>query len=812
MKKQDLVFSKYAWMAVAAAVALIIIAAVAASSASLGAQIPRKDNNNSNSSPSATAAGAAGTGGESTPAATVSSSAATGSGGEKSVSSAGQRAGVYFPLFAHPGPLWDNMLVYRQAHPSLPWVAVVDPLHGPGKQYDATYARSIKKLQEADVTVLGYVSTRWAQKPPDAVKDDISKYKEWYGVDGIMLDEMISNPGFEGLYSNYTSYAKSLGMGLVIGNVGTNVSPSYAGTVDAISTVEGDRTPPLSWLKGWQLNYDRSNFVYIAYSQSWIDPKYVAESTKYVGMLYITDDTMPFPYDDFPAYFDEVLAVLDPQGNNSLRNLSVRASDLLGNASLEGMPVKVELLSSTSSPSSSPVPATGSAPTTTAAAAGEDSGITPFVHIGAVNSTYAVTALSNNSTYVFDHWDDGSRNPSRVVTLDSSKVLRAYYRTPSTPDLHSSVLVNALTTQGGQLSMWMNIASQNNGKDSGSGLTPVVVRAPSAAGGGGMNYAITASDHQHLVFDHWEDGSRNRTRTVSLSSPPPPPPLQQQGSNGDNNNLYLTAYYRFQEDPSLLDLTVDAYTLDGTEVRGLWSVITPVAAAGSNGGGGGGGGGAAGGYTPFTQVARSNMTYSIQAQDSGIYKFDHWENGSTNRTRTVVMPGSDATFSAYYSTPPAELRINFASLSGKGGPPTGLYAVVAPMSASAGGNDDGNNNTVGISRNDGGSSGSAAAAVPERVMTDSGPATFLGRLGSVYTIKVYDSADYVFDHWEDGSTAKVRHVMLSPALSSQSSTSADGGAGTTGGILEEQVTAYYRERGGGGAEEASVAKSQPPSP
>jgi hypothetical protein len=54
------------------------------------------------------------------------------------------RAGVYFPLFAPPGPLWDNMLAYRHAHPALPWVAIVDPHHGPGAQYDETYAKSIK--------------------------------------------------------------------------------------------------------------------------------------------------------------------------------------------------------------------------------------------------------------------------------------------------------------------------------------------------------------------------------------------------------------------------------------------------------------------------------------------------------------------------------------------------------------------------------------------------------------------------------------------------------------------------------------------
>jgi hypothetical protein len=111
------------------------------------------------------------------------------------------------------------------------------------------------------------VSTYWSQKDSELVKQDIGKYKEWYKVDGIMLDEMVSFAGAEGLYSGYSGYAKSLGMSLVVGNVGTNTLPSYVGTVDSIGTIEGDRTPPLSWLKGWQMDYDKSNFFYITYAE-----------------------------------------------------------------------------------------------------------------------------------------------------------------------------------------------------------------------------------------------------------------------------------------------------------------------------------------------------------------------------------------------------------------------------------------------------------------------------------------------------------------------------------------------------------------
>lgn len=582
------------------------------------------------------------------------------------------RAGIYFPLFDHPGPLWENMLIYRNAHPELPWVAIVDPSHGPGEQYDSNYARNIQRLQAANVTVLGYVSTLWAGKSPDLVKEDIGKYKDWYNVDGILLDEMISAPGFEGLYSNFTTYAKSLGMSPVIGNVGTDISPTYAGTVDSISTVEGDRTPPLGRLKGWQLNYDKSNFLYITYSQSWIDPEYIAESTNYVDSIYITDDTMPFPYDDFPAYLDEVVAVLDPQGNNNLRTLSVRASDLRGD-SLEGTLATVS-------------PADNTITTLQ----------TPLAHVGNVSSTYIVTALSN-STHIFDHWDDGSTDPSRAVTLDSSKVLRAYYRTPSTSDLHSSIVVNALTTQGGQLGMWISVLQE--GVDSGSGLTPLVSPAQD-----GRTYTVTANDHQHLVFDHWEDGTTERMRTIKPQE----------------DNMYLTAYYRIEKNPSLVDLTVDAYTLDGTEIRGLWSVITPPD------------GDTIGGHTPMTHVATTGVTYVVEAQDYEPYTFDRWEDGSTNRTRTVV-PGSDTTLSAYYGTPSADLQVSFVSLSGEQ-KLSGLNATVTAMGSS----------------------------VPlEHRETTSASMTFAGSLKSVFTVTAHDNNGYVFERWENGITDRTRNVILS---------------------------------------------------
>ena len=52
------------------------------------------------------------------------------------------------------------------------------------------------------------------------------------GITGICLDEMQSKPGKENYYKNLTEFSKSLGLNFTVGNPGTDVSPTYIGTVD----------------------------------------------------------------------------------------------------------------------------------------------------------------------------------------------------------------------------------------------------------------------------------------------------------------------------------------------------------------------------------------------------------------------------------------------------------------------------------------------------------------------------------------------------------------------------------------------------
>ncbi|MEO9294873.1 MAG: PQQ-dependent sugar dehydrogenase [Nitrososphaera sp.] len=61
---------------------------------------------------------------------------------------------VYFPLFAPPGPLWDNMLIYRQSHPSLAWIAIVDPPMGQGNNMILYMHRILKSCRPTTLLFL----------------------------------------------------------------------------------------------------------------------------------------------------------------------------------------------------------------------------------------------------------------------------------------------------------------------------------------------------------------------------------------------------------------------------------------------------------------------------------------------------------------------------------------------------------------------------------------------------------------------------------------------------------------------------------
>jgi len=224
---------------------------------------------------------------------------------------AASSTGVMIALYTYPDSTWDVVAQAKSAHPSVPVVAIINPNNGPGSSRDANYVSGIQKLHAAGVVVLGYDATGYASNSASSVKSVMDTWKSLYNIDGIFFDEMANWSGPESYYSGLTSYAKSLGYTMTVGNPGTDTLPSYIGTVDNLMIYEDAGLPPISALQSWHTSYDKSNFSMIAFAVNSISTSFLSSASNYVGYIDLTNDVLDNPYDSVPSYFGTLVADLD---------------------------------------------------------------------------------------------------------------------------------------------------------------------------------------------------------------------------------------------------------------------------------------------------------------------------------------------------------------------------------------------------------------------------------------------------------------------------------------------------------------------
>jgi hypothetical protein len=237
------------------------------------------------------------------------------------------KTGVYVALYMYPSSSgtgaqwWQKVYDEKVKHPSVPIVAAFNPNSGPGSFKDNNIASWVAKLKSAGVIMIGYTFDDYGSRSLSALKADADKYKNWYGADGLFIDEFTNKAGFETHYRDLTAYVKSIGMKMTMGNPGTDVPKSYIGTVDVINITEGRGYMPISWLQycincsasnGWHYQYDKRNFAYIRYDISSLDTAFEVNSSQWVGLLYITDgNDSDGRWFHLPPYFSTEVATLD---------------------------------------------------------------------------------------------------------------------------------------------------------------------------------------------------------------------------------------------------------------------------------------------------------------------------------------------------------------------------------------------------------------------------------------------------------------------------------------------------------------------
>lgn len=224
--------------------------------------------------------------------------------------------GLYVPLYVYPAgdglEQYGRLVRVRVAHPSVPVTVAINPSSGSGVQMDPNYEAAVSMLQAAGIVVLGYIYTSWGSRSISQALAEIAVYRQWYGADGIMVDEFSTDVQTAAYYKRIRDYARSLGMTFVMGNPGTDVPVQHLGLADNFIIYENAGLPARDWVGGWHEAYPKQNWSCCSYGVPLPDDsRAIKLLSRRLGFIYVTDGGMPNPYSSIPRYLERLVEILD---------------------------------------------------------------------------------------------------------------------------------------------------------------------------------------------------------------------------------------------------------------------------------------------------------------------------------------------------------------------------------------------------------------------------------------------------------------------------------------------------------------------
>lgn len=227
----------------------------------------------------------------------------------------------FYPDSGSPGSLWDSL---GSSYPAAR-IAVINPNSGPGDARNPDYTRQTRESRAAGLAVLGYVHTSYGARDLELVKAEIDRYYEWYGVDGIFLDEASTNcdlvPTY---YAPLYDHIKSRG-GTVVHNPGTHPEREcHMSVADVLVTFEGSYEAYTTGYSApaWISDYPPERFWHLVYAtptEAGMREAVRLSRERNAGWIYVTPDDLPNPWDTLPpdAYWSAELSAVTGQADTT---------------------------------------------------------------------------------------------------------------------------------------------------------------------------------------------------------------------------------------------------------------------------------------------------------------------------------------------------------------------------------------------------------------------------------------------------------------------------------------------------------------
>ncbi len=215
---------------------------------------------------------------------------------------------AYFYPSAEGLAQWDRLIDSPAAAAT---VAIVNPDSGPGTVADPNYSKVLRRARAKGITLIGYVSTKYATRPLEQVKADVDRWARLYPeAQGIFFDEQATALDKVDYYVALYEYVrKHHGLALVVTNPGTVCAEEYLArpASDVVCLAEAPkgfssyRPPP------WAFRYPATRFAALLFkidSPEQMRAYVRGMGEKRIGYCYVTEVAGTNPWGRLSRYWE----------------------------------------------------------------------------------------------------------------------------------------------------------------------------------------------------------------------------------------------------------------------------------------------------------------------------------------------------------------------------------------------------------------------------------------------------------------------------------------------------------------------------
>jgi hypothetical protein len=223
----------------------------------------------------------------------------------------------FVPSYFWSGSNWMRAIDSKPA----PGVMILNVNGGPGTSPVPHFRTLVRRAHAKGITVLGYSSTVYGQRPAAAVEAEFRHYRAWYRVNGMFLDLAAATASELPYYRKLAAYIRKADPASVIWlNPGAYPDQRYLSVANVLLVFEGSYAAYRQLrVPGWAHHHLPARFAQVVYATpaSELASAISLSRLRNAGYAYVTNLAgSPDPYAALPSYWKREAAAI-PAGCSS---------------------------------------------------------------------------------------------------------------------------------------------------------------------------------------------------------------------------------------------------------------------------------------------------------------------------------------------------------------------------------------------------------------------------------------------------------------------------------------------------------------